>query len=342
MYGYIGKFQINSSTIPKLLFIKKCEQIGKLRVKSEDHVIYKLKELLVLSLSPPGSVQDESDSLASIECDLISLNNGNTSMETNNHPQTSHVLSPNISDTHVNKSSSYDSLSNLSDTNSNLTSPLPVSPSQNKISPNNATTPQNQRKQLSATTLNATQSNNTENNKFEKKIFEEIVKIFQDNNGSFYFSYTYDLTNSIERKQEQFEEIKLKQKEEDTILMKPKWKCVDEKFFWNKALLSELIDFDVSNLNRNDIDNFDSKVEQSEIIKEELKIRDNFILPLIQGFVQIENFVSTETDTGDVEVRIALISRRSRYRLGTRFKRRGVDENGNVANFVETEQVSIL
>ena len=36
---------------------------------------------------------------------------------------------------------------------------------------------------------------------------------------------------------------------------------------------------------------------------------------------------------------MCLISRRSRYRLGTRFKRRGVDENGNVANFVETEQV---
>ena len=37
-----------------------------------------------------------------------------------------------------------------------------------------------------------------------------------------------------------------------------------------------------------------------------------------------------------------LISRRSRYRAGTRYKRRGVDEDGHVANYVETEQVVTL
>lgn len=35
---------------------------------------------------------------------------------------------------------------------------------------------------------------------------------------------------------------------------------------------------------------------------------------------------------------LLLISRRSRNRAGTRYKRRGVDENGYVANYVETEQ----
>ncbi|OQR69164.1 phosphatidylinositide phosphatase SAC2 isoform 1, partial [Tropilaelaps mercedesae] len=34
-----------------------------------------------------------------------------------------------------------------------------------------------------------------------------------------------------------------------------------------------------------------------------------------------------------------LLSRRSRYRAGTRYKRRGVDEEGRCANFVETEQM---
>jgi hypothetical protein len=38
-------------------------------------------------------------------------------------------------------------------------------------------------------------------------------------------------------------------------------------------------------------------------------------------------------------LKMCLISRRSRFRLGTRFKKRGVDDEGNVANFVETEQV---
>lgn len=35
----------------------------------------------------------------------------------------------------------------------------------------------------------------------------------------------------------------------------------------------------------------------------------------------------------------AIISRRSRYRAGTRYFRRGIDEEGHVANFNETEQI---
>lgn len=39
---------------------------------------------------------------------------------------------------------------------------------------------------------------------------------------------------------------------------------------------------------------------------------------------------------------LLLISRRSRYRAGTRYLRRGVDEDGKVANYVETEQIMIF
>jgi hypothetical protein len=43
----------------------------------------------------------------------------------------------------------------------------------------------------------------------EKKILEEVYKIFQENNGSFYLSYTLDLTNSIERQHSNtYDEIK--------------------------------------------------------------------------------------------------------------------------------------
>ena len=34
-----------------------------------------------------------------------------------------------------------------------------------------------------------------------------------------------------------------------------------------------------------------------------------------------------------------VLYRRSQYRAGTRYKRRGVDVDGHVANFVETEQI---
>ena len=39
---------------------------------------------------------------------------------------------------------------------------------------------------------------------------------------------------------------------------------------------------------------------------------------------------------------IALISRRSRFRAGTRYFRRGIDHDGNVANFNETEQILLV
>lgn len=41
------------------------------------------------------------------------------------------------------------------------------------------------------------------------------------------------------------------------------------------------------------------------------------------------------------EFTISVLSRRSRHRAGTRYKRRGVDAEGNCANYVETEQVSV-
>lgn len=41
-------------------------------------------------------------------------------------------------------------------------------------------------------------------------------------------------------------------------------------------------------------------------------------------------------------IRLCLMSRRSRYRAGTRYFRRGIDHEGHVANFVETEQILLV
>lgn len=55
----------------------------------------------------------------------------------------------------------------------------------------------------------------------------------------------------------------------------------------------------------------------------------------MQGYVQIEKDVVIETHRFD----FILISRRSCERSGLRYQRRGVDAQGHVANFVETEQL---
>jgi hypothetical protein len=39
------------------------------------------------------------------------------------------------------------------------------------------------------------------------------------------------------------------------------------------------------------------------------------------------------------KLQLYLISRRSRFRAGTRYFRRGIDHDGHVANFNETEQI---
>ena len=41
-------------------------------------------------------------------------------------------------------------------------------------------------------------------------------------------------------------------------------------------------------------------------------------------------------------LQLYLISRRSRFRAGTRYFRRGIDHDGHVANFNETEQIATV
>ncbi|KAK9458096.1 SacI homology domain-containing protein [Dipodascopsis uninucleata] len=119
-------------------------------------------------------------------------------------------------------------------------------------------------------------------------------------NGPMYFSYTWDLTNCMQRQ---------KHIEGST------WKMADERFFWNKYAQGELIEHSL---------NVNSEV-------------DNFILPVIYGYVNLTKMIFQ-----GVPMTVGLISRRSRFRAGTRYFSRGIDQNGNVSNFNETEQIVIL
>lgn len=59
-----------------------------------------------------------------------------------------------------------------------------------------------------------------------------------------------------------------------------------------------------------------------------------FELKIIQGHVG-----QVKSESGDVSV--VLISRRSRLRIGARYLRRGIDDDANCANWVETEQLLV-
>ena len=122
-------------------------------------------------------------------------------------------------------------------------------------------------------------------------------------NATLFFSYTYDLTNSLQRNEA------LGNNTTNVF----NWKQCDTRFFWNHYLVQEL----------RDLSNEDSRV-------------DRFVQPIIYGYAKC-----VETILNQTPISLALLTRRSRFRAGTRYFRRGIDEDGNVANFNETEQILI-
>lgn len=126
--------------------------------------------------------------------------------------------------------------------------------------------------------------------------------------GPMYFSYSIDLTSSFQR-----------QAQSDTAL--PLWQRADDRFFWNRFIQSDLIDFATGGGSLG--------VREHGV--------DPFILPVMFGMLRI-----TTTSLKSTPLTFTLITRRSRYRAGTRYLTRGIDAQGHVANFNETEQIVIL
>lgn len=84
----------------------------------------------------------------------------------------------------------------------------------------------------------------------------------------------------------------------------------DERFFWNKSLCAAFID---------------QKFFE-------------WVTPMVQAHVEL----TEQLNVNGKSFRILYISRRSCKRQGCRFTMRGIDEEGNVANFVETEQICMF
>ena len=125
-----------------------------------------------------------------------------------------------------------------------------------------------------------------------------------------YFSYSLDLTNSFQRQAQA--------NPQDAL-----WQRADDRFFWNKYVQSDLIDF--------------ANGKGVRHLTGHQAAMDPFILPVMFGMLRI-----TRVRIKSTPFTFALLSRRSRYRVGTRYFTRGMDELGHVANFNETEQVVVL
>ncbi|KAJ3271167.1 inositol polyphosphate 5-phosphatase [Terramyces sp. JEL0728] len=130
----------------------------------------------------------------------------------------------------------------------------------------------------------------------------ELIKLLQS--GSFYYSNTFDLTRNLQ-----------------TRLSNPSGlgivDSVDMNYVWNKSIISELI-----------------RIKQQELDSTTAHEVDKsgLLIPIIQGFVG-QDKVTLAAKKWD----IGIISRLSSNRAGTRFNARGIDDDGHVSNFVESE-----
>ncbi|CCE63659.1 hypothetical protein TPHA_0F01750 [Tetrapisispora phaffii CBS 4417] len=123
-------------------------------------------------------------------------------------------------------------------------------------------------------------------------------------NGSFYYSSDFDLTATLQSRGYGAHSLSSDKYETE--------------YMWNYFLMQDIIEY------RDRLDNIAKQI-----------LDDNgFLTTMICGFA--ETFITAIEKT---KVAITIISKQSWKRAGTRFNARGVDDDANVANFVETETV---
>lgn len=145
-------------------------------------------------------------------------------------------------------------------------------------------------------------------------------------NHTFYFSHTHDVTQTLQRLSALKPHLPgssggltSNASSESTSWLfasgggstdVPRWKQADPRFFWNHGVVGVLI-----------------KAEAHE-----------YITPIMSAFISMKPSLSA----AGLRFSLLFISRRSRFRQGSRFTRRGADDQGHCANFVETEQALLF
>ncbi|KAH9987805.1 inositol polyphosphate phosphatase [Russula vinacea] len=101
----------------------------------------------------------------------------------------------------------------------------------------------------------------------------------------------------------------------------------DDRFVWNEYIVRSLLDFR----------------ERLDMQEREDLDRCQFIILAVQGYAGLFTIPlpAPPTNGAPALATLSLISRLGAKRAGTRFNTRGVDDDGNTANFVETETILV-
>jgi SacI homology domain len=149
-----------------------------------------------------------------------------------------------------------------------------------------------------------------------KSILQNLNLAYND----FYFSYTYDLSKSIQH----------------NCLAKSNLSSVyneslETRFIWNYYAIQQLLNCMIEDrrvtVSVND--------NEGKAVPPSPSPVQRWLMPLIHGFLKQK----TIRLAAECSFKYTLISRRSRMFAGTRYLRRGVDPDGFSANEVETEQI---
>lgn len=155
---------------------------------------------------------------------------------------------------------------------------------------------------------------------------------------SYFFSYDYDITRSLSRQR--------KAQQSDVSL----YQQADPSYFWNHNIIQPFIDAGIDSLALPLMKGFvgqrtftvDSQPPQADEYKNSMEMRDwatNWSSTASNPSSPPAEVVPEETRSSETQFDITVISRRSIKRAGLRYLRRGIDDDGNCANSVETEQI---
>ncbi len=155
------------------------------------------------------------------------------------------------------------------------------------------------------------ENNNTDNKKEIKQFKEGISKILKT---GLYYSFGLDLTNSRQNQAKKLYSLFHDFKNNDfEYKIRRIFLTCNKKYFFNYNLYKDFID---------------------DLTSEPIDY--TFIVPIICGYIGIYNFIISNK-----HIKFVLISRRSQNYAGTRYNTRGINDDGNVANFCESEHIVI-
>lgn len=99
----------------------------------------------------------------------------------------------------------------------------------------------------------------------------------------------------------------------------------DSRFFWNEAALDPIVQ-------QNRLH------QENETFHNPYRLLLQHAIPVTSAFCGVQMNITV----GSIQYDQILLSRRSRFRAGTRFTMRGADSSGAVANYAETEQILLM